>query len=138
MANFNVFDVGKMAMSAQMVRMNATASNLANASSLGSTPEEAYHAIRPVFETEYAKGHAGLNSLATVRATDVKALDREPEALFRPDHPQADENGFVYASTVNTEEEMVDMLEASRQYQNVLEAVSTMRTLMSRTMAMGK
>ncbi|NVK06127.1 MAG: flagellar basal body rod protein FlgC, partial [Marivivens sp.] len=79
-----------------------------------------------------------LGTLATSRAVDVVQLDREPEPKFLPDHPLADANGFVYASTVNVEEEMVEMMEASREYQNTLEAVSTMRTLMSRTVAMGK
>ena len=134
----NIFDLGKMAMSAQMVRMNTLASNIANAGSVASSPEEAYRAMRPVFETEYF-GHIGdLGTLATSRAVDVVQLDREPESKFLPDHPLADADGFVYASTVNVEEEMVEMLEASREYQNTLEAVSTMRTLMSRTVAMGK
>ena len=57
---------------------------------------------------------------------------------YRPDHPMADEEGFVYESVVNTDEEMVEMLEASRQYQNVLETVSTLRTLMARTVKMGQ
>lgn len=134
----NIFDLGKTAMSAQMVRMNTLASNLANAGSVASSAEEAYKAMRPVFETEYSGAIGGLNTLATSRAVDVVQLDREPERLFRPDHPKADAEGFVYASTVNAEEEMVEMMEASRQYQNTLEAVSTVRTLMSRTMNMGK
>jgi flagellar basal-body rod protein FlgC len=134
----NIFDLGKTAMSAQMVRMNTLASNIANAGSVASSPEEAYRAMRPVFETEYSGRIGDLGTLATSRAVDVVQLDREPEPKFLPDHPLADANGFVYASTVNVEEEMVEMMEASREYQNTLEAVSTMRTLMSRTVAMGK
>jgi flagellar basal-body rod protein FlgC len=131
----NVFDVGARAMSAQMVRMNTVASNLANASTVASTPEDAFRALRPVFETEYAQANAGL-STATVES--VVMLDRQPEKQFRPDHPSADDEGFVYAAAVNTEEEMVEMVEASRQYQNTLETMTTLRALMARTVQMGQ
>lgn len=131
----NVFDVGARALSAQMVRMNTVASNLANAGSVAATPEDAFRAMRPVFETEYARAEEGL-STATV--ADVVMLDREPQKVFRPDHPAADAEGFVYAAAVNTEEEMVEMVEASRQYQNTLETMSTLRALMARTMQMGQ
>lgn len=131
----NVFDVGARALSAQMVRMNTVASNLANAGSVAGSPEDAYKAMRPIFETEYARAEEGL-STATV--ADVVMLDREPQKIFRPDHPDADREGFVYAAAVNTEEEMVEMVEASRQYQNTLETMSTLRALMARTMQMGQ
>lgn len=131
----NVFDVGARALSAQMVRMNTVASNLANAGSVAGSPEDAYKAMRPIFETEYARAEEGL-STATV--ADVVMLDREPQKVFRPDHPDADPEGFVYAAAVNTEEEMVEMVEASRQYQNTLETMSTLRALMARTMQMGQ
>jgi flagellar basal-body rod protein FlgC len=131
----NVFDVGARAMSAQMVRMNTVASNLANASTVASTPEDAFRALRPVFETEYARANQGL-STATVES--VVMLDRQPEKQFRPDHPSADAEGFVYAAAVNTEEEMVEMVEASRQYQKTLETMTTLRALMARTVQMGQ
>lgn len=131
----NVFDVGARALSAQMVRMNTVASNLANAGSVAATPEDAYKAMRPVFETEYARADEGLS---TANVADVVMLDREPQKIFRPDHPSADAEGFVYAAAVNTEEEMVEMVEASRQYQNTLETMSTLRALMARTMQMGQ
>lgn len=131
----NVFDVGARAMAAQMVRMNTVASNLANASTVATTPEDAFRALRPVFETEYAEANSGL-STATVES--VVMLDRQPEKQFRPDHPSADAEGFVYAAAVNTEEEMVEMVEASRQYQNTLETMTTLRALMARTLQMGQ
>jgi len=129
-----IFDVGARALSAQMVRMNTVASNLANAGTVSTTREDAFRALRPVFETEFAKADPGL---ATTNVSDVVMLDREPERLYRPDHPAADKDGFVYAAAVNTEEEMVEMVEASRQYQNTLETLSTLRTLMARTVQMG-
>ena len=131
----NIFDVGARALSAQMVRMNTVASNLANAGTVASSREDAFRALRPVFETEFSNAKDGLS---TTTVSDVVMLDREPERLYRPDHPSADKEGFVYAAAVNTEEEMVEMVEASRQYQNTLETMSTLRTLMARTVQMGQ
>jgi flagellar basal-body rod protein FlgC len=133
----NIFDVGASSMSAQLVRMNTLASNIANANSVSNTPEGAYRTLRPVFETIYSGQVGDVDAVATMRATEVVELDREPEELYRPDHPLANENGMIYASTVNVEEEMVEMMESSRQYQNTLEVISTMRTLMARTVRMG-
>lgn len=133
----NVFDVAKSAMSAQMIRLNTVSSNMANAQTVSGSKEEAYRPMRPVFETVYAT-QTGQAGLSTTRVREVVTLDREPVRAYRPDHPLADEEGFVYESVVNTDEEMVEMLEASRQYQNVLETVSTLRTLMARTVKMGQ
>ena len=132
----NVFDVGARALSAQMVRMNTTASNLANAGTVAGSAEEAFQPMRPVFETVYGDA-VGKSSLATAQVAEVVSLNREPEKVFQPDHPDADADGFVWRSPVNVEEEMVEMLEASRQYQNTLEAMSTLRSLMARTLSMG-
>ena len=66
------------------------------------------------------------------------AVDREPEKVYQPGHPKADEDGYIFMAAVNTEEELVEMLEASRQYENNVEVVSTLRGLMMRTISMGK
>ena len=66
------------------------------------------------------------------------AEDKEPEKVYQPGHPKADEDGYIYMAAVNPEEEMVEMLEASRQYENNVEVVSTLRGLMMRTISMGK
>lgn len=132
----NIFDVGARAMSAQMVRMNTTASNLANAGTVASSPEEAFRPLRPVFETEYGD-MLGNSSLATATVREIVQLDRAAEKVYQPDHPSADSDGFVWRSTVSVEEEMVEMMEASRQYQNTLEVMSTLRSLMARTLSMG-
>ncbi|MEL7300680.1 MAG: flagellar basal body rod protein FlgC [Pseudomonadota bacterium] len=132
-----IFDVARHAMSAQMVRLNTVSSNIANAGSVSTTEEGAYQPMRPIFETVYADQH-GQSGLSTTRAREVVTLDRSPNRQFRPDHPMADEEGYIFLPQVNPDEEMVEMLEASRQYQNVLETVSTMRTLMARTVKMGQ
>lgn len=132
----NVFDVGARALSAQMVRMNTVASNLANAGAVAGSEQDAFRPLRPLFETTYAGfAEAGL---AATEATQIVRLDRTPEREFRPDHPAADKDGFIYKSAVDPDEEMVEMIEASRQYQNTLETMSTLRALMARTMQMGQ
>jgi len=131
----NVFDIGTRALSAQMQRLNTTASNLANAGTVASTADGAFRAMRPVFVVDEGAPGTGLTA---PRAERIVALDREPARMFRPDHPQADAEGYVYEAAVQVEEEMVEMLEASRQYQNTLETLSTLRAMMARTLTMGQ
>ncbi len=133
----NIFDISGRAMSAQLLRLNTVASNLANANNVSGSAEDAYRAIKPVFETKYAESFEN-SGVATVDAVNVKAINRQPEKVFMPEHPKADDEGFIYNAAVNVEEEMVEMLEASRQYQNNIEVISTLRALMMRTIQMGK
>lgn len=133
----NVFDVAGRAMSAQMVRLNTVATNLANMGAVSGTEEGAFRPIRPVFRSEYDTA-VGQTGLATVNVDSIVALDRAPERVHMPDHPDADADGYIFRASVNQEEEMVEMMDASRQYQTTLEAVSTLRTLMARTMSMGQ
>ena len=82
-----------------------------------------------------------LNMLQAISTTDVVGIttaERRPERVYMPNHPSADDDGFVYAAAVNVEEEFVEMLEAKRQYQNNIEVVTTLRALMMRTINMGK
>ena len=76
--------------------------------------------------------------ISTVDAVTVQKMDIDPIKEYKPGHPMADENGFIYRAPVNIEEEYVDMLEASRQYQNNVEVISTVRALMLKTASMGK
>ena len=133
----NVFDISGRAMAAQLVRLNTIASNLANAGNLASSEDEAYRSLKPVFETKYAD-EVRKNGVATAQAVDIVESNRLPEKLYLPDHPSADDDGFVYSAAVNIEEEYVEMMEASRQYQNNVEVITTLRTLMMRTISMGK
>ena len=136
----NIFDVAGRAMGAQMVRLNTIASNLANAQTKAGSAEAAYKPLRAVFETVYEQGFSARssNGHATVDVTEIVQLDRAPQKLFEPNNPQADQEGYVYRAPVDVDEEMVDMQEASRQYQNNLEVVTTLRALMMRTVNMGK
>lgn len=127
---FTIFDVAQRAMSAQLVRMNAAASNLANAGTVSASEDAAYKPIRAVFAEDLDRA----SGLASVQ---VQGVVREQAAAVRehnPDHPLADENGDVWAAPVDENAEMVEMLEASRQYQNLVEALSTAKQLMLETM----
>ena len=133
----NIYHIAKRAMGAQLVRMNAIASNLANANNVSGSIDKAYKAIKPVFETKFADS-LRQSGLASVDAVQIKEVNRLPEKVYMPEHPQANEEGFIFNAAVNVEEELVEMLEASRQYQNNIEVVSTLRNLMMRTINMGK
>jgi len=137
MKPLSIFDISGRAMSAQQVRLNTIASNLANVNTISKTPDAAYRALRPVFEAEYPAFQEG-SGVATVSAVDVQRSQVQPERRYAPTHPLADDEGYIYASNVDTHEEMVDMMEASRQYQNNIEVLSTAKSLMLKTLNVGK
>ena len=133
----NIYHIAKRAMGAQLVRMNAIASNLANADNIASSAEDAYKPVKPVFETKYfdlirKKG------ISTVDAVTVEQMKKDPIKEFKPGHPLADQDGFIYRAPVDSEEEYIDMMEASRQYQNNVEVISTIKGLMLKTANLGK
>tara|TARA_X000000950_G_C13788716_1_gene608412 strand:+ start:137 stop:556 length:420 start_codon:yes stop_codon:yes gene_type:complete len=133
----NIFDVAGRSMSAQLVRLNTIASNLANANNVTGTQEEAYRAMKPVFQTTYA-ANVKDSGLSTTEVAGITTTDTLPQRMHLPSHPLADEEGFVFGAAVDVEEEFVEMLEAKRQYQNNIEVVTTIRALMMRTINMGK
>ena len=133
----NIYNITKRAMGAQLVRLNAIASNLANADNIASNTKDAYKPIKPVFETQYMD-IIRKRGISTVDAVTVKQMDIEPIKEYKPGHPLADQEGFIYKAPVNAEEEYVEMLEASRQYQNNVEVITTIKALMMKTANLGK
>lgn len=129
-APLTLFDLAGRGMSAQLVRMNAAASNLSNAGSVAGSEAETYRPIRAVFAEELDRS----SGLATVRVAAVMREQAAPVKQHDPDHPLADAEGNVWTSPVDENAEMVEMLEAARQYQNLVEALSTARQLMLDTM----
>lgn len=127
-----VFEMGYRAMSAQMVRMNTAASNLANAGSVASSADEAYRPMRTVFAEQLDRA----SGMSTVSVERVVRSDVAPTRRHDPGHPLADENGDVWEAPVDENAEMIEMLEASRQYSNMVEAMSTAKQLMLETMRM--
>lgn len=128
-----VFDIAGRAMSAQLVRLNATASNLANAGSVAGSRDEAFRALRPVFRT--VEDRPGV---ATVRVENVVASDVEPTRRHDPENPLADANGDVWEAGVDSSAELIDMVEASRQYQNNVQVLQTAKTLTLDTLRLGQ
>lgn len=136
MSLFKIFDVAGSGMSAQTLRLNMTASNLANAESVASSPEQAYKGRQPVFAAAMRAAHEA-NQPVPVEVRGIVESDAPHQALYMPDHPQSDENGYVYRSNVNTVEEMVNMISASRSFQNNVEVMNTSRELLLQTLRLG-
>ena len=129
----NVFDIAGRAMSAQLVRLNTTASNLANAGSVSGTKDGAFRALKPVFET--VNDRAGV---ATVRVSQVVRSEAEPTRRHQPGHPLADADGYVLDAGVDTSAELIEMVESARQYQNNVQVLQTAKTLMLDTLRIGQ
>ncbi len=127
-----LFDLARRGMSAQLVRMNAAASNLANAGTVSGTEEGAYRPMRPVFAEQLDKQ----SGLSAVKVAAVVRDNAAPVRQHDPDHPLADANGDVWVAPVDENAEMVEILESSRQYQNLVEALSTAKQLMLETLRM--
>lgn len=122
-------------MSAQLVRMNTTASNLANAGVVAGTDQGAFRAKRPVFQSLLDNAMLGNESFEGGVRVDSIIDDPKPvKQVFEPNNPLADEDGYVFASNVNEIEELIEMMDASRAYQNNVEVISTAKQLMSRTL----
>jgi len=127
-----LFDASARAMSAQLVRMNAAASNMANAGTVSGSAQTAYRPLRPVFASVLDT----TTGLATVKVQGVYQSNATPVRQHDPDNPLADANGDTWASGVDENAEMIEMSEASRQYQNVVEALQTAKQLTLDTMRM--
>ncbi|HZX23604.1 MAG TPA: flagellar basal body rod protein FlgC [Woeseiaceae bacterium] len=139
MSMFRIFDTAGSAMNAQSLRLNTTASNLANAESVSGDPNKVYRARHPVFATamQEAAG-AGESHAAGVQVLGIVESQAPLTVQHRPEHPEADDNGNVYLSNVNAVEEMVNMMSASRSYQNNIEILKTTRDLMLQTLQLGR
>lgn len=137
MPSFSIFDIAGSGMSAQSVRLNSTASNLANADSVSATAEATYRAKHPVFQA-VEPGAPGQPEGVAVRVAGVVESRDAPERRYQPGHPLADAEGYVYAPRVNVVDEMVNMISASRSYQNDVEVMKTARDLLLATLKIGQ
>lgn len=139
MSLFSIFDVAGSALNAQSMRLNVVSSNLANADSAATRPEQAYRARHPVFQAAMrdafdADGEASVG----VRVLGVWQSPAPPVKRHEPGHPLADVNGYVYGSNVNVVEEMANMISASRSFQTNVEVMNTSRDLLMKTLSMGR
>jgi flagellar basal-body rod protein FlgC len=138
MSLFKIFDIAGSAMSAQSVRLNTTASNLANANTVASSPEAAYRSRQPVFQTVMDNSAGMTPESAGVRVTGVVETSAPPTRIHEPGNPLADADGYIYMSNVNPVDELVNMISASRSYQNSVEVLSTSKELLLRTLSIGQ
>ncbi|MFQ3199528.1 MAG: flagellar basal-body rod protein FlgC [Zhongshania sp.] len=130
----NPLSIAASAMNAQMLRLNTVASNMANADTVSGTEEGAYRSRQPVFATMMDQQREVIG----VAVSGIVESDAPVTKRYEPGHPQADAEGYIYSSNVNTMEEMANMMSASRAYQNNAEVFSTTKTLMLRALQLGQ
>ncbi len=132
MPGFGIFHIAGSGMLAQSVRLNSVSSNLANADVVAGREDEVYKAKSPLFKAESQAQGGG------VQVLEVKESEVPAEKRYQPGHPLADAQGYVYAPNVNAVEEMANMISAARSYQSNVEVVNTAKSLMLRTINMGR
>jgi flagellar basal-body rod protein FlgC len=137
MSLFKIFDVAGSAMNAQSVRMNVTASNLANAGDVNGDPAKVYRARQPVFSS-FGDTLASQGGVSGVRMQGITESNAPLQMRHQPEHPDANEDGNVYVSNVSTVEEMVNMMSASRSYQNNIELINTTKDMLLQTLSLGR
>lgn len=137
MSMFKVFDIAGSAMSAQSVRLNTTASNLANAESVGNSEATAYKARHPVFAAMLNAMHGGTNGVG-VRVLGVVESQEPAQQRYAPENPMANAEGYVFQPNVNPVDEMVNMISASRSYQNNVEVMNTSKQMLLATLRLGQ
>jgi len=137
MSLFNVFDLSGSALSAQSTRLNTVASNMANAEVASSTAEGVYRSRQPVF-TAMLEQVGTQEATRGVRVSGVVESDAPPRTEYMPGHPLANEDGYVFFPAINMVEEMANMMSASRSYQNNVEMMNTVKSLMLRTLQLGQ
>ena len=140
MSLFTVFNVSGSALNAESIRLNTTASNLANAESVNGDVTKVYRARHPVFQAMMQSAAASSgeeDSVAGVRVLGIVESTAAPLKTYQPDHPLADKDGYVYASNVNSIEEMTNMISANRSFATNIEAINTARDLLLKVISMG-
>ena len=136
MSLYNVFDVSATGMSAQSIRLNTTASNIANANSVSSSVDETYRARHPVFAAEMTKA---LSSQAKgVNVLGIVESDAPLTVEHNPNHPMADKDGYIYKPNVNVVEEMANMISSSRAYETNVQIADAAKQMLSKTLTLGQ
>jgi flagellar basal-body rod protein FlgC len=149
MALGNIFDIAGTGMNAQSLRLNTTASNLANAQSASSSVNEVYRSRQPVFAaiqqdamrasvTEGAYSDNEVDAAAGVQVLGIVESDAPLQRRYEPSHPKADEEGYVYYPNVNPVEEMANMIAASRSFQMNVEVMNSAKQMVQRVLTLGQ
>jgi flagellar basal-body rod protein FlgC len=141
-----VFDLAGMGMTAQSIRLNTTASNLANAQAASGSANQVYRARHPIFETIQRQAMADQSVMTPmtddaavgIKVVDIVESEAPMERRYEPHHPQADQDGYVFYPNVNVVEEMADMISASRSFQMNVEVMQAAKTMMQRVLQLGQ
>lgn len=136
MSLFNIFGTAASAMNAQSIRLNLVASNIANANTVSGSKEEAFKALNPVFKQVLQEVNS--KRYLGVSVTGIEQSNAENLAMYQPENPLADENGYIYQSNVNPMDEMANMISASRNYQTSVEVLNTSKSMMIKTLKLGQ
>ena len=138
MSMFRIFDVAGSAISAQSQRLNVVASNMANADTVAGPDGTAYKARQVTFQTQLMGANANDPTSAGVKVSTISEDQTAGRRVHDPKHPSADADGYVTYSNVNAVEEMVNMISASRSYQNNVEVMNTAKSLLLKTLQLGQ
>lgn len=136
MSSFKLFDIAGSGMSAESTRLNAVASNLANANTVAGRPEDVYRARAVIFEE--VRSQLARDEGSAVRVSQVVQSDKAPLTRYEPGNPLANAEGYVFVPDISAVEQMVDMISASRAYKNNVEVMNTTRDLMLATLRLGQ
>lgn len=138
MSLFNVMEIATTGMSAEGVRLNTTASNIANANSVSSSYDQTYKARHPVFAAELDRASQDQSKGAGVQVLGIVESPRPLQIEYSPGHPMADANGYIYKPNVNIVEEMADMMSASKAYETNVQVADTTKRIFRRVMMLGQ
>jgi flagellar basal-body rod protein FlgC len=136
MSSFKLFEIAGSGMSAESTRLNAVASNLANANTVAGRPEDVYRARAVIFEE--VRSQLARDEGSAVRVSQVVQSDKAPLTRYEPGNPSANAEGYVFVPDISAVEQMVDMISASRAYKNNVEVMNTTRDLMLATLRLGQ
>ena len=139
MSLFDTMSIASTALTAQTAKLNSIATNMANANTVASTPEETYTAQAPLFRA-ILEGQIDPNDASQlgVMVEDIIEVGGPARREFNSAHPLADEDGFIYKPDIDAATEMAEMMQASRSFQNSVEAINTAKQLALRTLTLGK
>jgi flagellar basal-body rod protein FlgC len=138
MSLFNVFNVTGSAMSAESVRLNTTSSNLANADSISSSAKDTYKARHAIFAAEMNHARNSNDYTVPVKVLGIVESNKPLTAEYNPEHPLANDEGYIYKPNVNVMEEMANMISASRAYQTNVQLADASKQMLLRTLQMGQ
>jgi flagellar basal-body rod protein FlgC len=134
---FDILSISGSGMHAQTVRLNAVASNMANAEAISSNANETYKAKVPKFQAILDESMKGYIAKGGVKVKEIIENQAEARAEYNPDHPMANDKGYIYRPNVDTIEEMANMISASRSYEMNIEVLNTSKQLMMKTLQLG-